>query len=138
MAIINAEGHILGRLCTNIAERILNGEEIVVVNAEKALVTGKKEMVFGEFKQKKDRGKIIRGPFYPRRADLIFKRTVRGMIPYDRPSGRAAYRRLKIYVGVPNEYSASAMEKVEEAIRPISSKYVTLSDISAHLGSKVR
>ncbi len=76
MAIINAEGHVLGRLCTNIAERILKGEEVVVVNAEKALVTGKKEMVFGEFKQKKDRGKIIRGPFYPRRADLIFKRTV--------------------------------------------------------------
>ncbi len=41
-------------------------------------------------------------------------------------------------MGVPKEYSSSKMEKVEEAIKPISSKYVTLSDISAHLGSKVR
>jgi large subunit ribosomal protein L13 len=138
MAVINAEGHVLGRLCSNIAERILKGEEIVVVNAEKALILGKKEMIFAEYKQKRERGKNLRGPYYPRRADLILKRTVRGMIPFDRPSGREAYRRLKVYVGVPKEFSSAEMEKVEEAIKPISGKYVTLSDVSAFLGSKVR
>jgi large subunit ribosomal protein L13 len=89
--------------------------------------------------QKKRRGKVIHGPFYPRRADLIFKRTVRGMLPWDRPIGRDAYRKLKVYVGVPKEFEASEKVKFEGATGRFSrDKYVTLSEVSAFLGSKVR
>ncbi len=138
MAVIDADGHVLGRLSSKVAERLLKGEEVIIVNAERAIITGKREMVFAEYKQRKDRGKIMRGPFYPRRADLILKKSVKGMIPFKTSTGREAYKRLKVYVGIPKEYSSAKLEKVEVAIRPRTDKYVRLGDVSAYLGSKVR
>ena len=44
MIVIDASGHILGRLSTNVAKRILNGEDVIVVNAEKAIIIGPKEL----------------------------------------------------------------------------------------------
>ncbi|MCU0861292.1 MAG: 50S ribosomal protein L13 [Methanomassiliicoccales archaeon] len=136
--VIDADGNVLGRLCTDVAKKILKGEEVVVVNAEKAIVTGSKEDVFAEYKQKKDRGKVIHGPFYPRRADLILKRTVRGMLPWDKPKGRDAYRLLKVYVGVPKEWEAAEKVKLMGATKLSRDRYVTLSEVSEYLGSKVR
>lgn len=136
--VIDADGNVLGRLCTDVAKKILKGEEVVVVNAEKAIVTGSKEDVFAEYKQKKDRGKVIHGPFYPRRADLILKRTVRGMLPWDKPMGRDAYRLLKVYVGVPKELEAAEKVKLMGATKLSRDRYVTLSEVSEYLGSKVR
>jgi large subunit ribosomal protein L13 len=136
--VIDADGNVLGRLCTSVAKKILNGEEVVVVNAEKAIVTGNKEDILAQYKQKKDRGKVIHGPFYPRRADLILKRTVRGMLPWDRPKGRDAYRLLKVYVGVPKELEAAEKVKLMGATNLSRDRYVTLSEVSEHLGSKVR
>ena len=47
--IIDADGHILGRLATYVAKRALLGDEIIVVNAEKAIISGRKEMVFKRY-----------------------------------------------------------------------------------------
>jgi large subunit ribosomal protein L13 len=136
--VIDADGNVLGRLCTSVAKKILKGEEVVVVNAEKAIVTGNRDDILAQYKQKKDRGKVIHGPFYPRRADLILKRTVRGMLPWDKPKGRDAYRLLKVYVGVPKELEAVEKLKLMGATNLSRDRYVTLSEVSEHLGSKVR
>jgi large subunit ribosomal protein L13 len=138
MIVYDAEKHIAGRMCTTIAHQLLKGETIVIVNAEKAIVTGDRDNVLENYKAKRDRGYTHSGPFFPRRADLILKRTVRGMLPYDRPNGKAAYHRLKVYVGVPPEFATSKKEKVENAMRLNTGKYITVGDISAFLGSKVR
>ncbi|MFP4169995.1 MAG: 50S ribosomal protein L13 [Methanomassiliicoccales archaeon] len=138
MTVIDAEAHVLGRLSSDVAQRIMKGENVVIVNAEKALITGKKTKVFSDYKQKKDRGKIRKGPFYPRRADLILKRTVRGMIPYRKPSGKEAYKRLKVFVGVPKEYQNASMETIEKAMSLTTSRYTTLGEVSKYLGSNVR
>jgi len=138
VTVIDAEMSILGRLCTKIASKLLSGEEVVVVNAEKAIITGSKEDIFAEYRQKKMRGKVMHGPFYPRRADLIMKRTVRGMLPWDMPRGRNAYKLLKVYVGIPREFDAVEKIKFEGATNISRDRYVTLSEISQYLGSKVR
>lgn len=138
MIVIDASDHVLGRLSTEVAQKIMGGEEVVIVNAEKALITGRKEFILSRYKQRKDRGKIRKGPYYPRRADLILKRAIRGMIPYDKSSGREAYKRLKVYVGVPPEYANAEKQRVESAMKVTTSRYVTLSEISAFLGSKIR
>ncbi|HSV42774.1 MAG TPA: 50S ribosomal protein L13, partial [Methanomassiliicoccales archaeon] len=105
MIVIDAEKHVAGRLATTVAHQLKLGESVVIVNAEKAIITGDRDAVLAKFKQKRDRGYTHSGPFFPRRADLILKRIIRGMLPYDRPNGRAAYKRLKIYVGVPTEFA---------------------------------
>ena len=101
MKIINAEGAVLGRLASNVAKYLLNGEEVSIVNAEKAIVIGSKDMVVEDFLSKIRRRQARKGPHYPRRSDMILKRTVRGMIPYQKPRGREAYKKLRVYLGVP-------------------------------------
>ncbi len=139
MIVYDAEGHILGRLCSAVAQKLLAGEEVTIVNAEKAIITGNRDDVLATYKAKKDRGRGKgHGPYFPRRADLIMKRSVRGMIPFKTPTGRNAYKRLKVFVGVPQDLQKSKLEKVESATRFATHKYVTLGDVSAYLGSNVR
>jgi large subunit ribosomal protein L13 len=138
VTVIDAKGHIMGRLASNIAERIINGEEIVVLNAESVIITGAKEMVFAEFKAKVDRGQIRKGPYYPRRADLLLKRTIRGMIPWTTTTGREAYRRIHVFVGSPEQFNDVEKQTVEEAMRLRTGKYTTLGAVAKFLGSNVR
>ena len=140
VTIIDGKNAVLGRLASIVAERIMDGEEIVVINAESIVVTGERDMVFADYKARVDRGDTTKrkGPFYPRRADLLFKRSVRGMIPWTSTSGREAYRRLHVFVGTPKQFADAETEKVEDAMKKISGKYTTLGAISKFLGSNVR
>lgn len=136
--VFNADGLILGRLCTHVAKRLLEGEEIVVVNAERAVVSGRKEQLLKHYKHRRERGKshLTKGPYYPRTADRILKRTVRGMLEYRKPSGKAAYSRLKVYLGVPKEYENVKAESLESARKPNLARYVYLGEISERLGAR--
>jgi large subunit ribosomal protein L13 len=140
VTIIDGKGLIHGRLAGIVAKRIMDGEDVVVVNSESIIITGEREMIFGEFKAKVDRGDATnrKGPFYPRRADLMFKRCVRGMIPWKSTSGREAYRRLHVFVGVPKQFADVQMERPEYAVREITGKYTTLGAVAKFLGSNVR
>ena len=139
VTIIDGKNAILGRLASIIAERIMDGEEIVVVNSESIVITGERDTVFADYKAKFDRGecKSRKGPFYPRRADLLFKRAVRGMIPWMSTSGRDAYRRLHVFVGVPKQFADSEIAVEEQAMKKITGKYTTLGAVAKFLGSKV-
>jgi large subunit ribosomal protein L13 len=135
MVVIDADGLILGRLSTHVAKRLMNGEDIAVVNAEKAIISGNKVQLLGHYKHRRERGTRNHGPFFPRDPDMILKRTVRGMLDYKKPSGRAAYRRLRVYVGVPKELRSEKAETLETAKKPHLAKYTTLAAISKELGS---
>ncbi|MGI5964276.1 MAG: 50S ribosomal protein L13 [Candidatus Methanomethylophilaceae archaeon] len=137
---IDGSGLTYGRLASIVAERIMDGEEIVVLNSEAILITGRKEQVFEKYKHRMDLGDATKrkGPFYPRRADLLFKRSVRGMIPWKNTSGREAYRRLHVYVGTPKQFADVTVEVPAEAKKKITGKYTTLGAVSKFLGSNVR
>ena len=47
VTLINADGLILGRMASKVAKRLLNGEEVIIVNAEKSRALGKKEKQSG-------------------------------------------------------------------------------------------
>ncbi|MCS7130991.1 MAG: 50S ribosomal protein L13 [Archaeoglobaceae archaeon] len=135
--VIDASGAILGRLSSVIAKRLLNGERIVVVNAEKAVITGKKSAVFERYKAKFDRGSKEKGPYFPKHPEKIFKRTVRGMLPWGSRRGREAYKRLRVFIGVPEELKGKDLQKVESAMLEKVSKtekFVLLEEVSRHLG----
>ena len=78
--VIDARDCILGRVASQVAERALDGERIAVVNAEQAVITGRKEDVIGTYRKRTELGSD-RGPYYPKRPDRIMKRSIRGMIP---------------------------------------------------------
>jgi large subunit ribosomal protein L13 len=141
MAIIDATGHIVGRLASVLAKRLLEGEEIVVVNAEKAIVTGRRKVVFEEYYARHHRGSTTSrmrgiGPKYPRRPDMVLRRTISRMLPYQQPRGRDALKRLRVHVDVPAEYQGKSFEAIDVARRPPQGPFLSLGEVSRLLGSK--
>lgn len=141
MAIVDASGHVVGRLASVLAKRLLNGEEIVVVNAEKAIVTGRKSVVFEEYRAAHHRGSTASrmrgiGPSYPRRPDMILRRTISRMMPYQQPRGRTALKRLRVFLAVPDDYKDKPLEVIEDAKRPPQGPTVSLGEVARLLGSK--
>ncbi|NWG10720.1 50S ribosomal protein L13 [Candidatus Bathyarchaeota archaeon] len=113
--IINAEGLIIGRMASIIAKRLLKGEEMIIVNAEKAVISGRKKSKVTEAKEFLEVGYPEKGPFHYRRPDRIVRRTVRGMLPYKQPKGKQAYKRLKVFIGIPAEVKEHKMETLVNA-----------------------
>jgi large subunit ribosomal protein L13 len=136
VTIIDADGAILGRMCTTVAKRLLNEETITIINAEKAIISGKKSSIKNRYKQKRELGTYRKGPFFPRMPDRLVKRTVRGMIPYQTPHGRAAFKRLKCYTGVPKEFEGKKIEKIGAAEK-VPTEFMTVMELSRSLGVKV-
>lgn len=136
--VIDAEGLVLGRAASLIAQRLLSGEKIVVVNAEKSVVTGSRKNVLGFYTANRARGSVRSGPHYPRYPDRIFRRTVRGMLPHLKTRGKIAYDHLKVYIGIPPEFQASTRESLDGAkARPSLRPPLTLGEISKLLGARL-
>jgi len=138
VTVIDSENLLVGRLASMVAKRALAGEEIAVINAEKAVISGSRARVLGIYKHKRQRGSREGGPFFPRRPDHILKRTIRGMVPYKKERGREAMHRIMIYVGVPDELAGQACETIDDANknRLGNPSYVTLGAVSTFLGAK--
>jgi large subunit ribosomal protein L13 len=140
VTVINGDGLILGRLASLVAQRALAGEEIAIVNAEKAIISGSRERVLANYKHKRERGASGDrwGPFVPRRPDHLMKRTIRGMLPYKRPRGVDAMKRIRCYVGVPVELVGKETEVLEAAHmdRLNNPQFVTLGMVSTSLGAR--
>lgn len=135
MMVYDGENKILGRLASQITQDLLDGEQVRVVNAEKIFVTGRKKELYQIYKEKRERGKQRKGPYYPRRPERIFKRTVRGMLPYQQPRGRKAFKRLRAYIGVPSEFEGK--DFVGDELKDSEGKVgLSLGDISKHLGAE--
>ena len=137
MVVINAENLILGRLASHAAKLLLSGTEVTIVNAEKAIISGAKRNVIEEYQQKRRVGGARKGPYYPRMPDRILRRTIRGMIPYKKPSGKKALKRLHVYIGVPKELKKEKLSTVEGASAEGKIKYVKLGEVSKQFGVKL-
>lgn len=132
MKVVDATGAPLGRLASQLAGQLLDGQQITVVNAEQAIIVGDENEIQQRYKHKRDRGGTKRkGPHFPRMPDKILKRTVRGMLPYQRARGRQALKNLKTHIGIPDDLDDAEMEQLAEST---TSPHVTLKDLSAFLG----
>lgn len=128
--VIDAEGVSLGRLAGQIALRLRGkhkpqytphidcGDNIVVINAEKVRLTGRKaeQDIFywhtgypGGIKQR-TKGQILKGK-YPER---VIEKAVERMMP-EGPMGEAMLRKLHVYPGVSHPHEAQKPEKLDMA-----------------------
>jgi len=148
--VYNAEDKVLGRLASTVAKQLISakkaGEDtrVIIVNAEKAIVTGKRTSVMSDYRAKYELNHARKGPFFPRMPDQILKRTVRGMLPYQKnSSGRGALKALRVEIGTPSDLSGDLPDGCEwgdstNIERPLPERFVRLGDISKELGVKVR
>ncbi len=125
--IVDAEGKTLGRLASELARRLRGkhkpeytphvdtGDYIVVVNAEKIHVTGKKldDKIYyrhtgyiGNLKEKNLRTLLDEHP------EQVIELAVKGMLPKN-PLGRAMYRKLKVYAGTEHPHTAQQPQALE-------------------------
>jgi len=135
--VIDASGLIVGRMASIVAKRLLLGESIVVVNAEKAVLSGRRLSRVKEARKFLEVGHPGKGPFHPRRPDKIIRKTVRGMLPRRLPKGQAALRRLRIFLGLPEEFKAVALQSIPEAnASRLKCPYVTVGEFAKEIGYK--
>ncbi|MCR4368601.1 MAG: 50S ribosomal protein L13 [archaeon] len=139
MTVIEGTNMVCGRLASPIAKRLLNGERIEIVNAEKIVFTGTREGIFEKIVRRREgsvKGNPHQGPKYPRVPDLLVKRVVRGMLPWKMSSGKAAYKNLRVHIGVPVELKDAKIERIEGAANKLEKGFLTVGEISRSLGAK--
>jgi len=135
VVVIDAKGLILGRMASVIAKRLLQGEMIIVVNAEKAAISGKRLSRVRETKAFLEVGHPGKGPYHPRRPDMIVRRTIRGMLPWKKPKGQQAYKRLKVFLGTPEELKDKEAQTIPEAsAERLRCPYITVGEIAKEIG----
>ncbi len=135
---VDATNQIAGRLSSKVAKLLLSGRKVVVVNAEKALLSGSRASVVREWQAKLEIASHVNpiyGPIHPRRPDNILKRMVRGMVPRKKAKGASAMKRLRVYVGTPGGLDAAKLTQFKDAAatRPVP-VYVTMEELAKTLG----
>lgn len=141
LVIIDASNLILGRLASVVAKYLLSGKSVVVVNAENAVVTGERKSIVKEAHARleiRTLGSKTKSPKHPRRPDGLIRRTVRGMLPRDKPRGKDAFSRLKVYIGVPKEVDTTKTVKPKEAENKSLIRLMTVGEIAQSIGWKPR
>ncbi len=140
--IIDGKDQILGRMASVAAKKLLEGEEIYIVNAEEVIITGNRDYFFDLYKKRaqfKDIANPLKGSFFPKRSDRIVRRAVRGMLPWKKDKGRQAYKKLKVYVGIPEDLTGKEFVRFNEAdvSKLRTKKYFRVKEISSFLGGRV-
>ncbi len=133
--VVDARDCILGRVASEVAQKALAGQRVAVVNAEDAVITGNKENTLATYQKRAEIGSD-RGPYYPKRPDRIFKRAIRGMIPYKKKHGREAFENVRVYVGNPYDEDGEVLEGTS-LDRLSNIKFISLGEISEKLGANV-
>ncbi len=139
--VIDASNAILGRLASVVAKMLLMGYKVIIVNAEKAVVSGEPKKVIESYKLL-FRVKTLRNPYKtgirrPRTPERLIKYAVRGMLPKNNPRGKKALKNLRVYVGVPEEVKGKEVKVIREASADrLKGKYITLGELAKQLGWK--
>src|SRR6266704_1456359 len=139
--IVDASNLILGRMASYVAKQALDGKTMVVINAERAVISGTKERVVARAKQKlktRTLGNLEKSPTHPRKPDGYVRRVIRGMLPWKKPSGKQAFHRVKVYIGTPDEYRDRPGKKIDGAeSSKLRVPYIKVARLSEEIGGYV-
>ncbi len=107
MVVIDGNGMVFGRLATHVAKRLLNGDEVALINAEGIVLSGRPTAIIEKFKARRGaRNKATpeHSPNWPRLPHFLVKRMLRGMLPRNSARGKNALKRLMVFTGNPKKF----------------------------------
>jgi len=125
--VIDVAGKVLGRVATEVARRLRGkhkaeftphvdtGDYIIIVNADKLQVTGKKsrDKIYHRYTGYQSGLKVTSFQDMMKRAPCdVIEEAVRGMLPKN-PLGRQMFRKLKVYRGAEHRHSAQSPKALE-------------------------
>ncbi|MFH1803002.1 MAG: 50S ribosomal protein L13 [archaeon] len=129
--IIDATGGSMGRIAAMAAKQSLLGKEVIIVNCNDAVITGRPRTTIAVYTRKRARGgSAQKGPYFPKSPERIMKRTVRGMLSYKQGRGNAAFKRVMCYNTTPAEFKDTEKTSLKKLHH---SKTIKLSEISKGL-----
>jgi large subunit ribosomal protein L13 len=99
--IIDGEYAVLGRLASYTAKQLLLGKKVVILNSEKVVVSGGRANIIENYLAKRKFKRVK----FPSNPEQILKRTIRGMLSYKMGRGEEAFKRIRCYNGVPEEFT---------------------------------
>jgi large subunit ribosomal protein L13 len=139
--IVDASNCIAGRICSNVSKLLIQGNRVAIINSERAMLSGNRYKTIEDYKKYLEVGSVtnpIHGPYHPRRPDRILTKMVRGMISRRKSSGILAFKRLRVYIGMPTELQSSKEIKIfdDAKITKSESYYITIGDIAKQIGWK--
>ncbi len=136
--VVDGSDHVAGRLASNVAKLLLQGNRVSIVNCENIMISGTRSNIIKEYRDFLEISSILHpkhGPFHPRRPDTIITRMIRGMLPRKKPSGLTAHKRLRAYIGTPKELKPFEKIQFEKAkITRASANYTTMADLGRTIG----
>lgn len=125
--VVDAEGKALGRLAAQIAAilrgkhkpiftpNVDTGDHVVVINADKVRLTGRKatqEMIYRHSMYPGGLKAVPMGEMLAKQPEKLVERAVRGMLPHNR-LGREMFKKLKVYAGPDHPHEAQGPEPLE-------------------------
>jgi len=137
--VYDAKDKVLGRFASVVAKELLNGKNVAVINAEMAFISGNRYNTLKRYRVRlnlQEKENPEHSPHWSRRPDLLVRRIIRGMLPYHKkPSGKAAFKRLRVFVGVPKELEkVKPMVMKTKAPKNMYVDYIYINELSKHLG----
>jgi len=136
--VFDAKGKIVGRLASTVAKRVLQGKKVAIINSESAIISGDRKSIIKGYKTKVNLMNKVNpdhSPYWPRRPDMLMKRIIRGMLPYRKPRGKAAYRNLRVFIGEPEVFKNAKIIEIESKDpRDMYVGYITMKELSRSLG----
>ncbi len=126
--IIDGTGAVFGRLSSFAAKKALEGNELVVVNSDKVIITGSKSNVSEKYRKLRAKGgHSLKGPKISKSPEILLKKGIRGMLPdHRRGIGKEAFKRVRCYKGVPEELKKEKMLRINA---PKKLKYIELNEL---------
>merc|ERR1712134_224435 len=107
LVVIDARGHLMGRLASFVAKEALNGQKVVVVRCEELVISGsfiRNKLKLLMKRTKRMNTNPIKGPFHHKSPSAMMIRVIRGMLPHKWFRGSAASQRVKAVEGVPEPF----------------------------------
>jgi len=118
--VIDADGKVLGRLASEVAQilrgkhkptyspHVDTGDHVVIINASKVVVTGKKAQQKIYYHHSQYPGGLKEVPYermFAKSPERVVRMAVKGMLPHN-TLGRMMYRKLKVYNGSDHPHEA--------------------------------
>merc|ERR1711861_102105 len=120
VTVIDARGHLMGRLASFVAKEVLMGQKIVLVRCEELVISGshmRNKLKLLMKRTKRMNTNPIKGPFHHKSPSDMMIRTIRGMIPHKWYRGSAAFQRIKCVEGIPEPFDQIKRVVVPDALR---------------------
>ena len=139
MIVIDASNLLLGRLSSIAAKQLLLGKSVTIVHSEKAVISGSRKSILEEAKSRlktRTLGAQSKAPKHPRRPEGIIRRAIRGMLPIDKSKGRMAYKRLRVYVDIPENLTAKGAMTLPKATASKGTISLSLNEVAKTIGWK--